>query len=479
MDSIRRIAIAVIACSALCASAVTGGVAAAASLAGGIKGDPQPELRPFQIGASGYAGGSVAIEPDGALVVAYGTTSGNGKIVVCVLDRGKSKCSTRVTLSPLSNDDLSGVPEVFVPSADHVAVLMNACCDSNADGGDLLYTSTDGGATFGAPVRVGTLDVSSAALIGGDIVFSAGDDNNGAEVESIPVDASGPPASTAIATQKTAYDIGVGSYHGGALIASDYLGTDYTTYVAYAPAGRNFDASGSYRNVGVFAHQQLIAMSGDALLTQQTTGGEALELRYFNGTGFGAEHVVPGTSGGGPEWFALDQDPRGEAHVFSDRAFAPVSYDLYERSSSDGATWSSPVDLGDASASNTFGAALDSAGSGLVLGTAADAPAWGFPVLAPQGVSFTLKSSVISSGRSVTASGKGSPAATGRAVQLQVERSGLWYWVATTHENSSGSFSFTIKGTALGTFSYRAVVSDFAGYLQYGYSPARSLRVVR
>jgi hypothetical protein len=74
-------------------------------------------------------------------------------------------------------------------------------------------------------------------------------------------------------------------------------------------------------------------------------------------------------------------------------------------------------------------------------------------------------------------SGKGSPLAKGRAVQLQVQRSGAWYWVATTHENASGAFSFTIKGAAAGTRDYRAVVSDFAGYLQYGYSAARALRV--
>ena len=43
--------------------------------------------------------------------------------------------------------------------------------------------------------------------------------------------------------------------------------------------------------------------------------------------------------------------------------------------------------------------------------------------------------------------------------------------------SSSGAFSFTIKGAAAGTRDYRAVVSDFAGYLQFGYSAARALKV--
>jgi hypothetical protein len=394
-----------------------------------------------------------------------------------VLARGASKCSSSATLSPLGSDDLFGVPEVFIPSANHVVVLMGACCDSNPAGSDLLFSSTDGGRTFGAPVRIGTLGVSAAALIGRDVVFTSGDDRNGAEAESVPVNASGPPSTTAVATGAEAFDVGVGSYKGGALIASDYDGTDYTTYVAYAPAGKNFDVSASYHRVGGFNHEQLIAMSGDALLTIRTTGSEAVVLRLFNGTSFGPAHVVPGTSGGGPEWFAIDQDPSGRAHVFSERAFSPVSYDLYEVSTSTGASWSSPVDLGDAIQSNTFGAALDSAGSGLVVGTGADSPAWGFPVLAAQNASFSLKNPTIKKGRTTIGSGKGSPVAKGREVELQVERAGLWYTIATTHEGAGGAFSFTIKGTSAGTYEYRAVILDLAGYIQYGYSAARSLKV--
>jgi hypothetical protein len=67
--------------------------------------------------------------------------------------------------------------------------------------------------------------------------------------------------------------------------------------------------------------------------------------------------------------------------------------------------------------------------------------------------------------------------AAGREVELQVEKSGLWYTTATTTESASGAFSFTIKGSAAGTFDYRAVVSDLAGYVLYAYSPAQALQV--
>jgi hypothetical protein len=454
----------------LCLFTVLAGAASAAP-AGGIKGDPQPELKPFKIGTATSAG-SVAVEPDGKLVVAYDIESGaTGKTFVCVLDRGASTCSDSVTLSPLDGDTVFGVPQVFAPSANDVVVLQETCCDSNPDS-DLLYTSTDGGATFRAPVRVGSLGVDAAALIGNDIIFSESY-TGGAYVESIPVNASGPPASTATATAKAAYDIGDGTYAGGALVASDYLGTDYTTYVAFAPSGTNFNKSASYHNVGTFPHEQLVGISGHALLTIQTTGKQDLELRLFNGTGFGSPQVVP-SNGGGPGSYVIDQDGNGMVHVFSSDSRSVPIYDLYEVSSFSGATWSAPVDLGDAVQDNSFAVALDSTGSGLVLGTGA---AYGYPVLASQSVSFSLASSKIAKGDETTGSGTGTPAEAGREVELQVEKSGLWYTTQTAHESAAGSFSFTIKGTAAGTFDYRAVVSDLSGYQLYGYSAAQPLQV--
>jgi hypothetical protein len=473
-----RIARAVSAASAaalLCLFTALGGAAWAAANSGGVKGTPQPELKPFTIGTSD-APGSVAMEPNGGLVVAYGipTKNTDGATAVCLLNRGGHACSTRVTLTPPGGDDLFGVSEVFIPSANHVVVLQGDCCNDPAAGGDLLWTSTNGGKTF-AGVRIGTLGVSAAALAGGDIVFTAGDNSGGAQVESVPASgATGPPAEIATAITDEAFDVGVGSYRGGALIAADDLTSDYTTRVAYAAAGKDFDASASYAVVGTFAHEQLVGISGDAVLTQKTTGNDALELRIFNGKSFGPAHAVPDTAGGGPEWFAIDTDPSGRVHVFNESTHLSPIYDLFEESTSTGASWSAPVNLGNAIDSESFGVALDRNGSGLVLGTS---NAIGYPVLASQGVSFTLSKSSIKKGAAVTASGKGSAPAKGRLIQLQQLRSGLWYTIASTHESASGAFRFTIKGSSAGTHAYRAVASDWAGYVQYGYSAARSLKV--
>lgn len=478
MVRMRRSVLAISTAGLLCLFTALSSVASAGTAAGGVKGNPQPELKPFVIGASGYAGGSVAVEPNGALVVARGFASTVGKIIVCVLNRDVRKCASSVTLTALSGDSLYGVPQVFVPSANHVVVLMDSCCDSNPNGSDLLFSSTNGGKTFSAPVRVGTLGVTAAELIGDNIVFTQNDNNNiGAIVESIPVTASGPPATTALANAIDATDAAVGSYKGGVLIASDFLYPDYTTYVEYANAGADFNASGSYNSVASFPHEHLIAMSGDALLTTKTTGKPVLVLRLFNGTSFGAPHVVPGFEGGRGTWAAIDQGPSGRVYVFDESKFFSTPYTLREESTSTGASWTSPVNLGNAINSNTFAAALDPAGSGLVVGTNADKPAWGYPVLAAQSASFSLKASTIKKGSSTTGSGNGSPATPGRVVDLQVKRAGLWYTVAATHEGRGGKFSFTIVGTSAGTLDYRAVAADRVGYVMYGYSPARALRV--
>jgi len=469
-----------------CALSAVAALAAPAGLAapnGGVRGDPQPEARPFLLGPA-MSPGTVALEFDGSMVVAYDIANGNGETLVCLLSRGAGKCSAKIGLSPLSGDSTFGTPQVFVTSANHVTVLQQTCCDSNTLGGDLVYSSTNGGRTFSAPVRVGDTGVDSAALVGNDVVYLAADDGSGAQVQSIKIRpriaVNGPVVTV---QRKEAFDVGITAYHGGVLVASDVLGSSaYTTYVEYADSEDSpFTAASSFPVVGTYAREQLLGISGRALLTVQNGGKQWVRLRLFNGGGFGAPHNVPGTSGGGPEWFGVYQDPSGAVHVFSARAqVAPAQiYDLFEYTTSNGLTWRSPVDLGSTRqiSGPAFVGGLDSRGTGIVLATD---PAWAYPVLATQSVTFNLQPSSITLGRYTHGSGKARPVAVGRLIRLQVQgKSGLWYNVAATHERSGGSFGFSIKGKSVGDHRYRAVAADLAGYVQFGYSPAQTLRVTR
>lgn len=455
--------------------------AAAGGRAGGVKGDPQPELDPFKFSTADSSPASSAMEPSGSMVTAYDVPlAARGKAVVCQFNRGGRSCSHTTSIgtpsSMLSVDPTYG-PQLLVPSSNHVVLLEDTCCDTNSDGDTLFYSSTDGGTTFGAPVRIGNVTVGDSVLVGKQIVFIGADSPVGTQVESIPVAPSGPPASVATLTTAIGPDTPrIGSYQGGVLAAWDaFTATSTNTSVKYAPSGSNFNASGSYHAVTTISKEALLGLWGNALLTIQAGGKATVELRLFNGKSFGPPHAVPGTSGGGPEAFGVYQDPSGEVHVFSDRAGSSPSYELIMESTSNGTHWSKD-NLGNGLTSIWFSAALDSHHTGLVIGTGGT-QAWGYPLMAPQSVTFNLKPSTIKKGKSATASGTGTPASAGRVVTLQIERSGRWHTAATTKENSAGSFSFTIKGTSAGKFSYRAVVSDLPGYLQFGYSAAKTLQV--
>lgn len=327
---------------------------------------------PFKIGPSNSPG-SVALEPTGGRVAVFDIKSGNGKTRVCLIAPTGRSCWHSTLLSPPATDDTFGTPGVFIPAANHVLVLQHTCCEFNPNS-TVLYTSTNGGRTFSAPVRVGALGVDSSELIGGQILFTELNNASGLQVVSVPVSASGPSPTATIAS-RVAYDVGLGQYKGGALVGADHLGSAYTTYVYYAPKGKSFDVASSYHSVAKFPGETLLAMSGGALLTDRSKGDVVL-LRMFNGTGFGSAHAVPHLHGGLGTWLTVSQDPSGHVHVFG--ILGSAGYHMLEVSTSNGGkTWTGAVNLGNAIQSIYLSAAVDSRGRGMVLG---NSPAWGYPV---------------------------------------------------------------------------------------------------
>jgi hypothetical protein len=469
----RRSAVALTTAGLLCLFTMGGGAAAIGSK--GIKGDPQPELKPFNIGKASGAGGNVAIESNGDLVVAYGVATPNaaGATTVCVLKRGGHTCTEKTVLHPPAGYVTEDVPQVYAPSKDHVVVLQET--SGTNPNSDLLYTSTDGGATFGPPVRVGSVAVVSSALVGSNIVFTSTNAHIGWQVESVSDTATTEPPSTAVLSDLQPASVALSGYKGGVFSAADYFGK---VEVKYAAPHSDFNSNSSYKTVGTLKNQDLLSMSGNAVLTIQTNGDNHVELHLISGTSFGATHDLPGLKGHELGlWTTIDKDASGVTHVFTESSFATPGYALEEQSTFNGTHWSGRTDLGYAIASDFFNVSLDSTGSGLVVGTSPDADARGYPVLADQSVTFSLSKSTITKGHKVTGKGKVTVAAVGRKIELQVEKSGRWYDVKSTHEKAGGKFSFTIKGTSIGSKRYRAVASDRAGYVQFGYSGARTLHV--
>jgi hypothetical protein len=437
---------------------------AGAAFASGIVGSPQPEAKQFTIPGGSGGGATAAVQADGSLVIVYQDdrgNSGSGVTRVCHLLRDARACTSIATLATSSSEDPT--PEIFTPAPGTVVVLLST------SPGALQYTSTNDGKTFGTGVQVGVLGVTAATLANGTLVYTQGDNHNGLQVQTTP--AIGPidsPGPTTVATGGYAVDVGLGTTRGGVLLGSDDAGTPDLTTVRFAPSGTDPSNAGSYSVVGTFHNEELLGISGDAVLTERGDAEDTVLLRLYTSHGFTAPTVVPGGKSGGPEWFAVDTDPAGRVHVFVETS--RESHNVFQDVTSDGVHWSSGHVLGDAVASNGFGAAIDHSGSGILVGSGASGTASVFPILNGQDVKIALKKATITVHAHTTLSGKAGPILPGQVVRLEDEKGHKWYVLTSTHEKTNGTFAFVVAGTSIGTTTYRAVIVDRPGYDLYGYS---------
>jgi hypothetical protein len=425
-------------------------------LKGGTVGSPQPELKQFKVG--GAAGdGTGAVLADGTLVLAADNKSGSS-INVCVLHPGDRKCASTASLSAQSGDTFFGVTEVLATGGTDVSVIGYDCCNSTPDG-IFMFNSSDDGKVFGALVKAGTLDSLGAGTVAdGDLVVGSTDGH----VQAFPPTAGGPAGSSADPNSKIETDTSLATYNGGVLVAGDNL---TNSYVEYAPSGSNFNATSSYKSVGTFDNELVTAVSGNALLTDpggSLTGGE--RLRFFNGTSFGKSFKVPDTRQGDDGYFTM-QEVGKRVHVFFEGR--RDGYDLYTETTTDGKHWTKLQHYGTAITSTWLAPVLGPTGAGQVYESGSGSPTLSQPILNSQSVHITLKRSRVPHGHSTTLSGKVSPHLNHQLVTLERKSGKRWLTVKTTHESSSGRFSFSVPGTSE---TYRAVVAYEKGYYEYGYS---------
>lgn len=441
---------------------------ATAALAGGIVGDPQPELANFVVGAAGGSFGSAAALSGGEFVLASPSSSG-ATISVCSLPHGARACQHVVVLHAHSGDSFFGTAVVLATGAHSVAVVAEDCCTIGADTAT-VFVSTDNGATFGAQDAAGTLSsIGAGTFAGGDAVVGTSDTSS-TQVQAFSPTQSVPVTTVATIHAGDAVDTSITSYHGGVLVASDDTSN---TFVEYAKAGSNFGVASSYKLVGTFAHETVAGISGAALLTApggSLTGGD--RLRLFNGTAFGAPSKVPDAPTGDDGPFTVQQDG-GTVHVFF--VGRRNGYDAFEDLTTTGAHWTQVrYNLASAIDAGTLAPALGVDGAGLLYETDGT-PLKAQPVLDGQSVRVHLQVARVKVGHATLVLGTANPAIAGDVVLLERLKAGRWYPVASTHE-SGGAFRFRVPGE---TESYRAVAREDPGLYEYGYSNAVTLVAVR
>lgn len=450
-------------------TALVSGVASAA-IPTGVKGDPQPELKPFNVASKSEAASTTAMLSSGTMLIAYYRSDTTTD--VCTLPRGATKCSHITTIDSPAGATLFSVPQVFAAGADYVGLMTNTVS------GELYYASTDGGRVFGAGTAVGggELSADESTLAGTNVVFSDNEDHDGLQVASFSI-LDPTSVAPAVISETPASETAIGTYKGGVILADTPDNAD-TVNVWYAAAGSAFNTAGSYRLVGSFANEQLLGVSGSALLAVSTKSKEPDEIRFFNGTSYGAAHAVPKFDGTLGHENVVIQDSHGLTNVFQEGAPDPkglTDYDLYRESTTTGSHWSALENYGTATKWNDYSGALDKNASGAIVGGETPVHVW--PILQDAHVTLKLAHSSVKVGHSVTATGKSSPAAAGRKVALQRLVSKKWHTVANSTESSTGKFTFHITEHTAATYKFRAVSNDKPGYVEFGYSSSHSLTV--
>jgi hypothetical protein len=449
--------------------------AALASAKSYTVGSPQPELALFNVGASG-SDGSGAVLPDGTLVLVSQSSSG-ATARVCMLHPGERKCASTATLSAY-NDGLGDQDlffdnvEVVPTGGKDVSVVLADCCylsDAGSNGGAVVFNSTNDGATFGPEEPAGSISaVDSAAFADGQIVVGAsGDHGTQVQAFSPSVDATSAQPVMSGQVNSNAYGASVSDYNGGVLVASYALGSSSsTTTVEYAPSGANFNDPSAYSVVATLAGQQVLGLSGNALLTNNGSLTHGAQLRLFNGSSFGAPATVPEPSTGDDGYWSI-QETGSVVHVFY--LNRRNNYDIYEATRT-GAHWAPLAIYNTAVTSGSLVPVLGPTGSGLVYETSSS-PLLAQPILNPQTVVIKRTGGKAYAGQSTTVSGHATPRLAHQAVTLERLSAGRWYNVATTHESTAGKFSFRAP---VGR-TYRAVVAYDPGYYLYGYSNSMTL----
>jgi hypothetical protein len=302
----------------------------------------------------------VAIDSSGTAYVAW-NSSDDTTLYFCRLPRSASSC-TPVTL-PV-RDFASARPAVFVTGST-VRVLTNRCCSAGSQ--TELFTSSDGGSTFGSPVLIGNVNPSGDAVSGpGNGISSVTSALINSFYQLAP--ASGSPlasAQVALSSQYTYHGV-IGIASGRPVVVFDNLNNlAWTTTNAGDP---NQGASWQGPEQIAAGHDPHLANGPGGLFLVSTNSSGNLELREFTGSGWSGP--TPVQTGEGPVSGAVDafaEGPTGGLSiVFRTTSGNPTNLDF--TGSTDGLHWSWPLPIAtDSAIGDLRVAAAPSDGTGLAV----------------------------------------------------------------------------------------------------------------
>lgn len=331
MKAIPRRALVAVALTALLSTAAPVASPVAAPDPGPAAG-PVVRAQPLVLGAGSRPG--VAVDPAGTGYFAWiGPESPATSLRFCRLPRGASACASRHAIAVPASTTSSHRPFVSVSGTTVRVLQYRYPLSGSSLAGVYKFTSTNGGTTFAAGVRVGTVPFEEG-VFGPGAAFSGVPANAEMAFQSIPL-ATGATVTKAVLSTTHQNHASVGLADAATPVAVFTMND--------AAQWRRYDGSGSLNeianwtaaaNIGVATHPRL-AGGPSGLFLLAGNGATGLNVRRFIGSGFGAP--VPIGLGLSP-YKHLIQDAGGRLHAVFQRDDAnPLR--IIHAVSDDGVTW--------------------------------------------------------------------------------------------------------------------------------------------
>jgi hypothetical protein len=303
--------------------------------AGATDGPGRP--MPFALGA-GYNPG-LAVDPAGTAYVAWvGPESGTTTLQFCRLPRGARACDVRAAIAA-EGTSLSR-PFVAVDGATVRVLSHRYGLPGGMSSANFLFTSTDGGRTFGAGRVVGSTPFTAAAQgPDGTVSLTTHAYHNGTAYQSVPL-GDGPAAmGEAILSTTHPYSGAIGFLEGGVPVVAYANGGGDAQVRRYLGTGdRNGAASWSpAQDIGKGERMHLAGGPKGLFLLAQAPAPLNLHVRRWDGSTFAPGVALPNGTGELAQTH-LVQDAGGRLHVFWPRIEADGIH-LYRATSEDGQAW--------------------------------------------------------------------------------------------------------------------------------------------
>jgi hypothetical protein len=304
---------------------VAAALALVAAIPSAAAADPP---KPFTLdAASGAAKPTIAVDSSGTAHIAWNLNNpgvDDDTIAYCQVPRGKRACAGRLTLAaPL---DATSPPHVLLKGGD-ILIVTSRCCAGVSGYPTYVLTSADGGASFSAPVEIGSNEASGDAELGpGEFSVSTISDvtTGGVSFQTDPL--SGPSPPEAISLGEVPGDA-VGAGYSGTIAFVDpqtpIVAMDDLDQVFF----RRFVGTTAYNDVGSWSQLTPVGPGDEPQLAGLPSGKQGVHLLYragtpgkfrlvasrYNGAAFGK--AVPVSETGDPifHFFFMDGSGRLQA----------------------------------------------------------------------------------------------------------------------------------------------------------------------